>query len=57
MALEFRCKDAGVACNSVITADSQEELLKMVAEHAEYDHGVLPNQTLVDYALTQVRSK
>ncbi len=57
MALEFRCKDAGVVCNAAITADSQEELIRLVKEHAEYDHGVLPNQTLVDYAMTQVRSK
>ncbi len=55
--MEFRCKDAGVVCNSVITAASEEELRKRLAEHAEYDHGVLPNQTLVDYAVNRVASK
>ncbi len=56
--MEFRCKDAGVvACKAVITAGSEEELRKRIAEHAEYDHGVLPNQTLVDYAVNRVASK
>lgn len=55
--MEFRCKDAGVVCSSVITAGSEEELRKRIAEHAEHDHGVLPNQTLVDYALNRVASK
>lgn len=56
--MEFRCKDAGVAsCNAVVTANSEEELRRMVAEHAEYDHGVLPNQTLLDYAVNRVASK
>ena len=57
MALEFRCRDVGVVCNAAITANSEDELRRRVEEHAEHDHGVVPNQTLVDYAVSQSRSK
>lgn len=56
MALEFRCEDVGVACKAVTTADSKEELLAKVADHAENVHGVALTETLVDYALTTVRT-
>ncbi len=55
MALEFRCQDVGVACKAVTTADSKEELLAKVGNHAEKVHGVALTDTLVDYALTKVR--
>lgn len=55
--MEFRCKDAGVVCNASITANSEEELRRLVAEHAEYEHGVLPNQTLLDHAVNRVASR
>lgn len=53
--LEFRCADVGVACRNVARADSEEELLARVAEHARTAHGVELNATLVDYARSQVR--
>ena len=55
MALEFRCQDVGVACSKVTTADSTDDLLAEVAEHARNKHGVELNDTLTDYALTRVR--
>lgn len=55
MTLEFHCADAGVACNARTTAATKDELLKKVAEHARTEHGVELNDTLIDYALTQVR--
>ncbi|MDQ3176468.1 MAG: DUF1059 domain-containing protein [Actinomycetota bacterium] len=57
MALEFRCADVGVACRARTTADSKEELLAKVGEHAQKAHGVALTETLVDYALTKVRTK
>ena len=36
---EIRCKDAGVACDFVAQAETTEELMKKVAEHAKKDHG------------------
>lgn len=55
MALEFACKDVGVACTNVAKADTAEELVAAVAAHAKQKHGVELNQTLVDYAVTKVR--
>lgn len=56
MGLEFRCADVGVACKAVTTAESKEELLAKVGAHALDVHGVSLNDTLIDYALTKVRS-
>ena len=55
MALEFACHRVGVTdCKHSATADSKEELLAKVAEHARTEHGVELNETLIDYALTTV---
>lgn len=56
MALELRCADVGVACNGAIKADTKEELLDKVAEHVTKKHDVTLNETLIDYALTKVRT-
>ena len=56
MALEFHCADVGVACSTVTKAGTKEELLAKVSEHARSAHGVELNETLVDFALTRVRS-
>lgn len=56
MALEFACRRVGVTdCKAVTTADSKDELLAKVAEHAKHVHGVELNGTLIEYALTTVR--
>ncbi|MCA1720979.1 MAG: DUF1059 domain-containing protein [Actinobacteria bacterium] len=55
MTLEFRCADVGVACSNVAKAETADELVAAVAEHAEAKHGVALNQTLIDYAITKVR--
>ncbi|MBA2456676.1 MAG: DUF1059 domain-containing protein [Nocardioidaceae bacterium] len=55
MTLEFRCRDVGVACKNIAKAETAEELVAAVAEHAKDKHGVELNQTLVAYALTKVR--
>lgn len=57
MALEFQCKNVGVVCNSSIKADTEEELLAQIAEHADHTHGVPGlTQTLVNYAKSTVTS-
>ena len=56
MALEFACSRVGVTdCKNVAVADSAEELLSAVAQHAQDAHGVELNGTLINYALTTVR--
>ena len=58
MSLEFRCERVGVTdCKSATTADTAEELLEKVAEHARKAHGVELNETLINYALTTVTEK
>lgn len=56
MALEFACSRVGVTdCKLVAVADTAEELLAAVAQHAHDAHDVELNGTLIDYALTTVR--
>lgn len=56
MALEFACSRVGVTdCKTVAVADTAEELLAAVAQHARDAHQVELNDTLIDYALTTVR--
>jgi predicted small metal-binding protein len=55
MTVEFRCQDVGVACKNVARAETPEQLVAAVGEHARTKHGVELNQTLVDYAVTKVR--
>lgn len=36
----LRCKDVGVDCDGVIRAETEEDLIKKVAEHAKKVHGI-----------------
>ena len=56
MTVEFRCADVGVACKNVAKAETADELVAAVAKHAKAKHGVELNQTLIDYAVTKVRT-
>lgn len=56
MTVEFACADVGVACKAVTRAQTVEELVEAVAAHALAKHGVALNATLVDYAVTKVRT-
>lgn len=56
MAVEFRCADVGVACKAATRAETADELVAKVAEHARAKHGVELNATLVDYAVSKVRT-
>ncbi len=56
MTVEFSCQDVGVVCRHVTTADSADELVAKVAQHARQAHGVELNDTLIAYATTKVRA-
>ncbi len=56
MTVEFRCADVGVACRNVARAETADELVAAVTAHAKAEHGVELNQTLIDYAVTKVRT-
>lgn len=40
MAKVLRCRDLGMDCPKEVRAESEEDLLKLAAEHAEKDHGI-----------------
>ena len=40
MAKVLRCKDVGFDCEGVIRAETEEEVLKMAAEHAQSAHNL-----------------
>jgi predicted small metal-binding protein len=55
--LNFACANVGVLdCKCKVSAATKEELLAIVAEHAQKVHGVELNGTLINYALTTVTS-
>lgn len=45
MTKRFGCNDAGVDCKWTTTADSEEEIMQKIKEHANKDHGFseIPN--------------
>ena len=40
MAKVLRCRDVGLDCPKEMRAETEDELLKLAAEHAEKDHGI-----------------
>ncbi len=40
MAKVLRCRDLGMNCPKEIRAETEDELMKLAAEHAEKDHGI-----------------
>lgn len=40
MAKVIHCRDVGFDCNGVIRADTEEEALRMAAQHAQDVHGM-----------------
>jgi predicted small metal-binding protein len=42
MAKVLRCRDLGMDCPKEVCAETEDELMKLAAEHAEKDHGFSP---------------
>jgi predicted small metal-binding protein len=40
MAKQLKCRDAGFDCETEITAESEDEVMAQVAEHARTVHGM-----------------
>jgi len=40
MAKMLRCRDVGMDCDFVVRAETEEELMRKVAEHAKTVHGM-----------------
>lgn len=57
MAKLLRCRDVGFDCDAEVRADDEEELLRMVAEHAREVHGLEEvDDAVVDKVLAAVRT-
>jgi len=53
MTLTVKCKDVGFECDGVVKAESEEELLTQVAEHAKSAHGL---EQVTDEIIDKVKS-
>lgn len=51
---ELHCKDVGFACEAVVRAETEEEVLRQGAEHARTAHGM---KTLDADTIAKIRSK
>ena len=58
MAKVLRCRDVGFDCDAVVRADSDDEVLAQVAQHAARDHG-LPEvgDDVVQKVLASIRTE
>jgi len=52
MAKVIRCRDTGSDCDYVARAETEEELLKLAADHAQTVHGLEVTEELAE----QIRS-
>jgi len=53
MAKVVRCRDVGFDCNGVVRAETDEEVLAQVAEHAKTVHGL---ENVTEEVVEKVRS-
>ena len=52
MAKVLKCREVGLDCNFVARADTEEEIMQQIAEHAHTTHGV---QDMPEDVVTRVR--
>ncbi len=61
MPKEVRCRDIGPDCDAVVVADTEEEILAQVAEHASRVHGMTDEQindpAFLDHARAQIHDR
>lgn len=56
MSVEVGCADLGLHCSHRMRAETPEELVQVLREHAAQVHDVPElNDTLVDYAVSRAR--
>lgn len=53
MAKTVHCRDVGFDCDGVVRADTEEEALQLVAEHAKSVHGI---ETVTPDVVEKVKS-
>ena len=53
MTLVVHCRDVGFDCDGVVRAETEEEVLQQVAEHAKSTHGL---EEVTDEIVEKVKS-
>jgi predicted small metal-binding protein len=55
----FRCQDAGVVCDAVVTGDTEDEVVAKAVDHAREAHGVdiAQSSTLAKYVRAGIRDE
>ena len=53
----LRCRDVGFDCDGVVRAESEEELLRQVAEHAQAVHDVEVTPELAEQVKSLIRDE
>jgi predicted small metal-binding protein len=53
----LHCRDAGFDCEGVIRANSEEEVLKLAAQHAQEVHGVSVTQEMAEQLRTLIKDE
>jgi predicted small metal-binding protein len=53
----LHCRDVGFDCEGVVRAESEEELLRQVAEHAQTAHDVEVTPELVEQVKSLIRDE
>ncbi len=53
MAATLKCKDVGMDCDFIARGETEEEVLKLAAEHAAPDHGMT---AMSDDVIAKVRA-
>lgn len=56
MALQFACRDVGVACDFIAKGETEEELLEQAAKHAKEVHGYTDEQLNDPEMMKKVKS-
>lgn len=53
----LHCRDAGFDCQGVITANTEEEVLRQAASHAQEAHGLSVTPELSDQLRTLIKDE
>ncbi|HZY37025.1 MAG TPA: DUF1059 domain-containing protein [Mucilaginibacter sp.] len=51
------CADAGFTCDAVVTAETEEEVLTIAAEHAQAVHGVTVTPEMAEQIKTLIKDE
>jgi predicted small metal-binding protein len=51
------CADAGFTCDAVVTANTEEEVLTIAAEHAQTVHGVSVTPEMAEQIRTLIKEE